>query len=167
MHDMIGFQALAFNTSETKSSLTIDFTTKLAFLAPENLRENSKELMSCNEEPTILVLSIYVLPNLNSKTSGRLLRTKSNAIDVWAKTCHNGHAQSLKKTKQLYKKKIFDELSPGWGLDEWNYSVIPILQTHYIDVFVSSTSGGVGGGVIWEGGLLNLANKMLSIPHKE
>ena len=73
--------------------------------------------------------------------------------------------RSLKKTKQLYKKKIFDELSPGWGLDEWNYSVIPILQTHYIDVFVSSTSG--GGGVIWEGGLLNLANKMLSIPHKE
>ena len=82
MHDMIGFQALAFNTSETKSSLTIHFTTKLAFLAPENLRENSKELISCNEKPTILVLSIYVLPNLNSKTSGRLLRTKSNAIET-------------------------------------------------------------------------------------
>lgn len=56
MHDMIGFQALAFNTSETKSSLTIDFTTKLAFLAPENLRKISKELISCNEKPTIFVL---------------------------------------------------------------------------------------------------------------
>ena len=54
-----------------------------------------------------------------------------------------------KKTKQLYiKKKIFDELSPGWGLDEWNYSVIPILQTHYIDVFISSTSGGGEGGYL-------------------
>ena len=56
--------------------------------------------------------------------------------------------RSLKKTKQLYKKKILDELSPGWGLDEWNYNVIPILQTHYIDVFVSSTSGGGGGGYL-------------------
>ena len=57
-------------------------------------------------------------------------------------------AVSQKKTKQLYKKKkIFDELSPGWGLDEWNYNLIPILQTHYIDVFISSTSGGGGGGV--------------------
>ena len=82
MHDMIGFQALAINTSETKSSLTIHFTIKLTFLAPENLREISKELISCNEKPTILVLSIYVLPNLNSKTSGRLLRTKSNAIET-------------------------------------------------------------------------------------
>ena len=82
MHDMIGFQALAFNTSETKSSLTLHFTTKLAFLAPENLREISKELISCNENPTILVLSIYVLPNLISKTNGRLLRTKSNAIET-------------------------------------------------------------------------------------
>lgn len=82
MHDMIGFQALAFNTNETKSSLTIHFTTKLAFLAPDNLRENSKELISCNEEPPILLLSIYVFSNLNSKTSGRLLRTKSNAIET-------------------------------------------------------------------------------------
>ena len=55
---------------------------------------------------------------------------------------------SKKLNSCIYKKKIFDELSPGWGLDEWNYSVIPILQTHYIDVFVSSTSGGGGGGYL-------------------
>ena len=103
MHDMIGFQALAFNTSETKSSLTIHFTTKLAFLAPENLREISKELISCNENPTILVLSIYVLPNLNSKTSGKLLRTKSNAIETSEMTFERRHVTT--DMRSLSKKK--------------------------------------------------------------
>ena len=53
-----------------------------------------------------------------------------------------------KKLNSCIKKKIFDELSLGWGSDEWNYNVIPILQTHYIDVFVSSTPGGGGGGYL-------------------
>lgn len=166
MHDMIGFQALAFNTSETKSSLTIDFTTKLAFLAPENLREISKELISCNEKPTIFVLSIYVLPNLNSKTSGRLLRTKSNAIDVWAKTCHNEHAQSLKKTKQLYVKKKDFRWTFAWlGLGRVELQCNPNIANSLFWCLYFKHVG--GRGVIWEGGLLNLANKMLSIPHKE
>ena len=53
-----------------------------------------------------------------------------------------------KKLNSCTKKKIFDELSPGWGLDEWNYSVIPTLQTHFINIFISSTSGGGGWGYL-------------------